>query len=494
MTSPAVPAGAGVDRRPLLDAVFGALWPERALPGRPRFVGAALAVGLLGAVVLPFRDAGIGSFLVLMAVCGVVAAADDRLRTPYHLVSGVLCSLLLSTLFLRDADWVIALCVLAAFGVGSAALVDGRTLTGLLASGAVVPLAGLRGMPWLRRSLTLDRRPAGWWPVLRTVLVSVVLVVVFAALFASADALFASWIDALVPDLSIGTSVLRAFVLAALAGLTLAGVYVAMNPPRVEVLALPPAQPLRRRFEWLLPVGAVVVVFAIFLGAQLTAMFGGHGYLRRTTGLTYAEYVHQGFGQLTLTTLLTLVVVVAAARKASRSSVEDRLLLRVVLGVLCALTLVVVASALYRMHVYEQAYGFTRLRLLVSFFEAWLGLVVAMVMLAGVRLRATWLPRAALISGAIALLTLAAVDPDAYIARQNVDRLEESGKVDWHYLSGLSADATPVLAELPASLRACVSAAPSDHDDWLEWNLGRARARSAEHPSELDTTASCESD
>lgn len=45
------------------------------------------------------------------------------------------------------------------------------------------------------------------------------------------------------------------------------------------------------------------------------------------------------------------------------------MLLRVLLGLLCCLTLVVVASALYRLHVYEQAYGFTELRLLVSFFE-----------------------------------------------------------------------------------------------------------------------------
>ena len=47
-------------------------------------------------------------------------------------------------------------------------------------------------------------------------------------------------------------------------------------------------------------------------------IFGGHDYLERTTGLTYAEYVHQGFGQLTVATALTLLVVWAAARKAPR--------------------------------------------------------------------------------------------------------------------------------------------------------------------------------
>ena len=50
----------------------------------------------------------------------------------------------------------------------------------------------------------------------------------------------------------------------------------------------------------------VVALLLAFVVAQLTVMFGGHDYLRRTTGLTYAEYVHQGFGQLTVATMLTL--------------------------------------------------------------------------------------------------------------------------------------------------------------------------------------------
>jgi hypothetical protein len=155
----------------------------------------------------------------------------------------------------------------------------------------------------------------------RTVVLSVLLVVVFGALFASADALFARWAGALVPDLTVGSLVLRVFVLAAFGGLALAGTYVALNPPQVERLALPAGSPVARRFEWLVPVSLVVLVFAVFVVAQLTAMFGGHDYVRRTTGLTYADYVHQGFAQLTVVTLLTLGVVATAVRKAPRGKV-----------------------------------------------------------------------------------------------------------------------------------------------------------------------------
>jgi hypothetical protein len=170
-------------------------------------------------------------------------------------------------------------------------------------------------------------------------------------------------------------------------------------------------------------------------------------------------------------------VIWAAGRKAPRASGADRLWLRAVLGVLCVETLVVVASALYRMHVYQEAYGFTRLRLLVDVFEGWLGLLVLGVLAAGLQLRAAWLPRAALLSGAGLLLALGAVNPDAWIARHNVDRYDATGKVDWSYLQGLSADAVPVLATLPRGVVQCALAGqqPAD-DDWLEWNLGRQRA------------------
>ncbi|TNC42453.1 DUF4153 domain-containing protein [Mumia zhuanghuii] len=476
---------------PMLDALFGTLWPEPSLGARPRLILAAAAVGAVAALVIPFRSLGLGTFLVLASVCGVVAVADGRIRRPYHLVSALLSLLLLTPLFLLAAEWVSVVCVLAAFAVGASALAGGRSVAGMAASWAAVPLAGLRGLPWLGRSLVAAPGSRAWAPIVRTVALSLLAVAVFGALFASADAVFARWVGALVPELTLDDVPVRAFAGLTVGGLTLAGVYVALNPPRVERLALPTGAPVTRRFEWLVPVSLVVAMFGLYVTAQLTVMFGGHAYLRRTTGLTYAEYVHQGFAQLTLASVLTLAVVAAAARKAPRATAGDRLLLRVVLGALCLLTLVVVASALSRMSVYEEAYGFTQLRLLVSFFEGWLGLVVVLVLVAGVRLSGWWVPRAALLTGAAALLAMAALNPDAYVAERNLDRYEATGKIDWYYLSGLSADATPVLADLPADLRGCLRVDATRTGDWLEWNLGRARAHEAA-PRGLASGRDCE--
>ena len=464
------------ESEPAMDSLFGRFWPETGVPGNVRAVLASLGVGVLAGVILPFRELGLGTWAVLLAAGGVITAFTVHRRSPFTLACAALCVLLATTVVVRDAEWIVVLCLLAGAALCVIGLVNGRTLLAFVLAGVAWPLAGLRGLPWLGRSVQAVTGLGHSAAALRTVVWSLIGVVVFGLLFASADAVFAEWAGALVPDLRLDTFVLRAFITVAVGGVVLAATYLALNPPRVE----PGTGPVRRvahRYEWLAPVLLVDAVFLVFLGAQATVIFGGHDYLRQTTGLTYAEYVHQGFGQLTVATALTLLVVWAAARKAPRTTTTDLAWLRGALGLLCVLTLVVVASALYRMHVYQEAYGFTRLRLLVDIFEGWLGLLVLGVIAAGVTLRAAWLPRAAVLSGTGLLLLLAAVNPDAWIAQHNLDRYDETGKVDWSYLQGLSADAVPVLSTLPDEVVECALRGhePSD-DDWLEWNLGRQRA------------------
>ncbi len=467
--TPATPAA-------LTDTIFGDFWPERALPGNLRVLLGALSVGGLAGIVLPERDLGLGVFVVLISAGAVLLTSSRNRRDPFTLTCAALCFALSTVVVIRDAEWIAVLCLQAGAGLCAVGLVRGRSVPTFLMSVVSWPLAGLRGLPWLGRTLRLVTGLGNKAAVARTALVSLVGLVVFALLFASADALFAEWVGAVVPDLGSEALALRMFVACFVGGVVLAGGYLALNPPAFGVGERQP-RPVANRFEWLAPVLVVDAVFVLFLLAQAAVIFGGHDYLERTTGLTYAEYVHQGFGQLTVATALTLLVVWAATRKAPRETPADRAWIRGSLGLLCVATLVVVASALYRMGLYQDAYGFTRLRLLVDVFEAWLGLLVLATMAGGVALRAAWLPRFGLLTGVTALLGLAALDPDAWIARQNLDRYAESGEVDWVYLAGLSDDALPVLRDLPADLEPCaIALGGRDDNDWLEWNLGRALA------------------
>ena len=470
--------------KPAIDSLFGDLWPERGLAPQVRLLLACLGIGVLSAVVLPYHAFGVGLFGVLV-VGGIVLWRTTSRRGWWTVLSSVLCVALASLSVLRAAEWLTIIAVMLGVGVLTTALTDAKGLLALLAGLASWPLAAVRGLPLLGRTLAVTSRISVVWPVVRTAALSLIALVVFGGLFASGDAVFGSWAQALVPQLAWDSLTLRVFVGFVMGGALLAAGYVALNPPRVERVALPQGRPVARLWEWAVPVALVVALFLAFVVAQAAALFGGHEYIQRTTGLTYADYVHQGFGQLTAATVLTLATVALAVRKAPRSTARERLVLRATLGALCGLTLVVVASALHRMDLYQQAYGFTLLRVLVDAFELWLGLLVVLVLVAGARLSGWWLPRAALVSAAAFVLVGGLANPEAWVAQRNIDRYVATGRLDASYLVTLGDDALPtIMTGLPTDISACIALArPGDPPkDVLEWNLGRSRAAAVRPP------------
>ena len=445
----------------------------------------AVVAGLVGAVLVVDTPPGLGLLLTGLAI-GAAALPAARNRLGVHEIAfATMGFLLLAAVVVRDAPWFVALCLLGAAAVASYALAPGRSLVAGVLGVMSLPLAAVRSLPWLHRGLQpLTQGGARkWLRALRIGAVTAVLLLVFGSLFVAADAAFA----ALVPEVSVGLLPARFIVLVLVAGCALSAAFLGAAPPHWDVLAPRRPQPVRVA-EWLVPIAVLDALFVTFVSVQLAVLFGGHRHVLETSGLTYAEYARSGFGQLVVVTLLTLSVVAATVRWAPQETKQQRTILRALLGVLCALCLVIVGSALYRLHLYEEAFGFTRLRLFMNAFETWLGVLVVLVLVAGVRLRAAWLARAVVATAAIGLLTLGALDPDGFVAERNVERYQSTGKIDVVYLQQLSADAVPVVDTLPEPLRSCVLAGMQDvgetSGDVGGWNLGRSRAADllASHP------------
>ncbi|MET8089521.1 DUF4173 domain-containing protein [Micromonospora sp. NPDC005220] len=382
----------------------------------------------------------------------------------------------------RAAGWLFVLCLLAAAVTGTLAVTGARSPLGMLVAATLPPAATVRALPWAARGIR-DTRPTGsgigFGRILTSLAVSAVLLTLFGLLFSSADAVFANLVGGLLPTISPTGVIGWVIRLLLIGGGLLGGAYLISRPPDLEGLRPTPSRPVHR-LEWTLPLVLLDALFAVFVLVQLTVLFGGAGHVLRTAGLTYAQYARGGFWQLLAVTALTLLVIAIAARRAPKATRVDRLLVRVLLGTLTALSLVIVASALYRMQVYTDAYGATRLRLVVSTVELWLGLLFVLVGVAVVLLRADWLPRLVVGTAVLALLGLAVLNPDRLIADRNVDRYLKTGRLDVDYVSGLSADAVPALARLPEPMRGCSLrqlAAELPRDGLWATNLGRERAR-----------------
>jgi hypothetical protein len=399
---------------------------------------------------------GLGLTVVLVAL-GAVAArvpkpiptADLRARRApadrWRAVWWALAAALAIVPVLRAAPWVVVPSVFAAAALASLALGSGRAwgelgagLSGIWARlpfGAVVAASGVGSV-------------RGRGAALRGALLAAGILAVFLPLLMSADAAFSEVLQHALPNLDHPVERVLGAVLFAIAGGAL--VYTAVAPLVPALVA--PARRTLTRLEFTLPLGALVVLLGAFVALQLATLFGGRRHVLDTAGLTYAEYARSGFAQLLVVAALTLAVVAAARRWAPGS--------RPLTAALCVLTLIVLASSLKRLGLYEAEYGFTRLRFAAHASLLWLGAIFVVVLL----ITPKQLPRVTLAITGVTVLLFALADPDRTIAEHNLQRYERTGKIDRAYLHRLSADAGLT----------CPGA-----DGLNSYNLARARARKA---------------
>lgn len=461
-------------------------WTARRAPVPTPVLVTSGVVGVLGGVLVVGHRPGLGVALLGVGAWAAAVPVLVRRRAVVDLLTLALVVALIGVVAVRDADWVVAVCVLVALGAAAVTITGARTGPAALLSPLAVAAGALRAVPWLRHGLgaRAGARRDQVLVAVRSVAVTAGLLVVFGLLLSSADPVFASYL----PRFSGPLLPARIAVAVVVAGVVATLAHLALAPPDWSRAQVPAGRPARRG-EWLLPLVALDVLVLGFVAVQLAALRGGHAHVLETAGLSHAEYAREGFGQLVAVTALTVVVVTLAVRYAPGGGPRDALLVRLTLGALALGTLGVVASALRRMDLYVEAFGLTRLRVLATFGEVVLAVVVVLVVVAGLT-SGRWLVRALVQVVAVAALTLAAVNPDAMILRHNAGADLEAG-VDVAYLHGLSADAVPVAAGLDATWRSCLldeapawsaaarAADPEARDGALGWNLGRARAADA---------------
>ena len=424
----------------------------------------ALSAAVLAALVVPGAPAGIG--ITLVALCVAAAAATTSRRSLDLLLFGTAALALASVPTFLDARWVVLIDLFAAWLFATLAIAGPRVLAPL------APFAALPAIP-----AVLPESSSRAVPAFRAVVIGTSVAVPFVVLFLTADAAFAAIADDVPrPPLGSVPSRLIAFcvVLLAALGLALAARKEPAEPTSLRAFRL-------TGIEWALPLVVLNVLFLAFVAVQLTVLFAAHDHVLRTSGLTYAEYARQGFWQLLAAAALTLVVVKGATVLAGPRSPAEQLFLRALLALLCALTIVIVASAFHRLRLYESAYGLTRLRLAAEALSLWLGGTFGLLLLVGTLRRATLFPRAVLAWAAAAMISFSATNPDGRIADRNVDRWRETGRIDLDYVSGLSADAVPALSRLPTRLRGDALGEIAEDlrrdEPWSSANLSRRRAR-----------------
>jgi hypothetical protein len=273
--------------------------------------------------------------------------------------------------------------------------------------------------------------------------------------------------------------------------------------PQVETASLGAAAPpttigLPRSLgamEALVVLAAVDAIVALFVGLQLAYLFGGSDMLA-AAGLTYSAYARRGYFELVAAAgLAGGILVFLEYQVVTRPRVYVSASIALV-----ALTIVVLASAVLRLKLYQDAYGWTELRLYVAVSIAAMAVTLAALAVFLATDRTRWLGHVMAVIGLVSLITLNLIAPAAFVAERNVERIIDPSLVppdgqaalDADYLGVLPDDAVPALvAALPqlsgndafrierALDRRERALAEAPYGTPFSWNLGRDRAKAA---------------
>lgn len=430
-----------------------------------RILVGALAVGLAADLLLRADPLGLNVTLCTVLLLGVGAEFVRERGLPVSREARwlALTTLLLAFAFVRRDSRALAgfdfLALIATLGL-TAATLRGVQLARLnvvdqvrqVVYTAAYTVAG--AFPLLARVVRSAREPAS--PTssrARAVIlgagIATPVLLVFGALFASADPVFGSAMRGAF-DFDAGLAVSHIFLVTFFSGLSagyLSWAVLRSHPvtpraPQITGVALG-ALPI------LTGLALTVTLFAVFVAFQAGELFGGTAWVARAAGPSYAEYARSGFFELLAVAALVLPLLIVADRALGSHVGSGGRWFRLLARTLLALLFVIIVSALNRMRLYVDAYGLSEIRLYataamgyVTFLASWLGATL-------IRHRRRRFAPGALIAGYVALTGLHVINPDALIVRVNLSRVTTQ-PFDAAYATSLSADAIPtLLAGLP---------------------------------------------
>ena len=194
----------------------------------------------------------------------------------------------------------------------------------------------------------------------------------------------------------------------------------------------------------------VELLFLTFIAVQFFYLFGGKDYVWGIDEyITYAEYAKNGFYELLCVAIISFLLIYGVDGSGKRESAKEKKIFKILGGILVLEMSVIIYSAFTRMAVYTGGYGLTFSRFLVFAFLFWIFFVFLIFlykMLLEKRKEFFFLLIFCL--SITFWIGINIANPDAFIARKNMERLEQGKELDPFYLSRLSVDATPEIVKI----------------------------------------------
>ncbi len=232
--------------------------------------------------------------------------------------------------------------------------------------------------------------------------------------------------------------------------------------------------------------GLLNLLFLAFVSVQFQYLFFGAAHFKPGAGTAYAMYARRGFFELVTVAALVLPLLLGAHWLLRKDEPRAERVFRLLAGLQIGLLFVMMASAMYRMRLYQLCCGLTELRIYTMAFMIWLALVFVWFALTVLRGRRERFAFGAVVARLALVVALHVLNPDDLIARVNLQRARAGLPFDALYTTSLSADSIPALVEgLPGlkeddqrivRQRLRERQAEFAYAGWRSWNWARMRA------------------
>lgn len=196
---------------------------------------------------------------------------------------------------------------------------------------------------------------------------------------------------------------------------------------------------------------SILLVYTMFIFIQFKYLFAGS---MLPDNLNYSEYARRGFFELIFLSGLNvgLILITINLFKDNIYNLKDKwsYITKIFMMYLCIITFIMLISSFYRMNLYDQEYGFTRLRILVYGFLIFESIGIAMTLKFIIKPNFNIIV-VYLVIGLCYYMCLNVVQIDSVIAKRNIDMYfaGETDSIDIDYLmTNLSLDAAPEIMRL----------------------------------------------
>ncbi|MEA2646998.1 MAG: hypothetical protein QOE92_2081, partial [Chloroflexota bacterium] len=374
-------------------------WPG-ARAARPADIAVVVSVAIVSVLFdLAVRSWTLGLASTMCAVAVAVSlVATRRVRNRWALGAIALAGVFASCWSVRASAWVLVpdllavvlLLALAAWLATSGSLLDFRTSQLLRLAGFslvhVLSAVSFVSRPLVERwRVGSPRRRKDLVSTVRGLAIALPVVGVVGILLASADPVFASFFNI---NVDAGDIALHALLLAV--GVVVAGAL--LRAASTDHPDQAPRQWHGGTAEALVVMALLDGLFVVFAVAQGVAATQAGQATIQAAGVTYSDYARSGFFQLLWVAGITLVVLMTVRAVVRPDGARQRAAYVGLAELGVVLVLVIIGVASQRLSLYEDAYGFTMLRLYSHAFALFAGLVFVVVGVAFARPpRRNWL-------------------------------------------------------------------------------------------------------